>query len=137
VFVCMGEYAVAVVGIVEHDGKVLVAKKKRVSHHVLSGAWHIPGGKREADESDEEALVREIEEEAGVKIKVVRFLDEMVVPDEKMRVRWYVCSPLTFKVTPGDDVIDARFVPKSGVLEICDPKAISLWPPLVVDYFQG
>ncbi|UJH90387.1 NUDIX domain-containing protein [Antarcticibacterium sp. 1MA-6-2] len=32
--------------------------------------WYIPGGKREAGESDHEALIREIEEELTVKIEL-------------------------------------------------------------------
>jgi 8-oxo-dGTP pyrophosphatase MutT (NUDIX family) len=31
--------------------------------------WYIPGGKREAGESDHEALIREVEEELTVKLK--------------------------------------------------------------------
>lgn len=30
--------------------------------------WYIPGGKREGDETDEETLIREVEEELSVKI---------------------------------------------------------------------
>lgn len=31
--------------------------------------WYIPGGKREGDETDHEALIREVEEELTVKLK--------------------------------------------------------------------
>lgn len=31
--------------------------------------WYIPGGKREGNETDEEALIREVEEELTVKLK--------------------------------------------------------------------
>jgi 8-oxo-dGTP pyrophosphatase MutT (NUDIX family) len=42
------------------DGKVLVT----LSHE--KDTWYVPGGKREAGESDEEALIREVKEELTV-----------------------------------------------------------------------
>ncbi|MFT6216803.1 MAG: 8-oxo-dGTP pyrophosphatase MutT (NUDIX family) [Roseivirga sp.] len=44
-------------------GKILVAKSKGKT------AFYIPGGKRETGESDEQALLREIEEELSVQLK--------------------------------------------------------------------
>ena len=44
------------------DGKLLCARSKNKS------LFYIPGGKREDGESDEQALVREIEEEVSVKL---------------------------------------------------------------------
>lgn len=43
-----------------HDGKLLVARSKN------SNLFYIPGGKRELDESDIQALTREIKEEITV-----------------------------------------------------------------------
>lgn len=44
------------------DRKVLETKS------VGKDTWYIPGGKREAGESDEQALIREVKEELGVDI---------------------------------------------------------------------
>lgn len=46
------------------EGKILVAKSRGKS------AYFIPGGKRELGESDESALLREIEEELSVKLEL-------------------------------------------------------------------
>ena len=35
--------AIGVVGIVEHNGRILIGKKSR-TEHPLSDVWHIPGG---------------------------------------------------------------------------------------------
>lgn len=48
---------------------------KRGDWKSAPGKWEFPGGKPEADEALEDALVREIQEELGVGIKVVRQFD--------------------------------------------------------------
>lgn len=45
------------------DGKVLTTLSKG------KATWYIPGGKREGDETDHEALIREIKEELTVRLK--------------------------------------------------------------------
>ena len=46
------------------DGRMLCARSRG------KDAWFLPGGKREAGESDAAALAREIEEELSVKLRV-------------------------------------------------------------------
>ncbi|MEZ4236764.1 MAG: (deoxy)nucleoside triphosphate pyrophosphohydrolase [Myxococcota bacterium] len=46
------------------DGRVLAAQRAPGQSH--AGLWELPGGKVEPGESDEEALVRELQEELGV-----------------------------------------------------------------------
>ena len=54
------------------DGRVLAARRTRPS--AAAGRWEFPGGKVEAGESPEAALVREIAEELGVSIAVTGWL---------------------------------------------------------------
>lgn len=56
--------------IVIKDGKVLLGKRKNAHG---KGAWCYPGGHLEHGESLEECSRREVSEEAGVKIKNLRF----------------------------------------------------------------
>lgn len=129
------DYKIAVVGVVEHNGQVLVGKKV-TAEHFLSDAWHIPGGSVKENETEEEALIREMWEEAGIKIKVNKFLDERVFPNKNIRARWYLCSPITYDLKAGDDLVDVKFIPKSKVMKICDSKAIKAWPTRVLKYFR-
>ena len=49
------------------DGSILLAR--RPEGRELAGLWEFPGGKVEPGEQPEEALVRELEEELGVRAK--------------------------------------------------------------------
>jgi 8-oxo-dGTP diphosphatase len=49
-------------------GRVLAGRRTEPPH--LAGGWELPGGKVEAGESDEAALVREIAEELGVSVRL-------------------------------------------------------------------
>jgi len=59
---------IVVAAVLHRDEKVLIAH--RPSHGLLGGLWEFPGGKVEAGETFQEALVREIREELGVEINV-------------------------------------------------------------------
>ena len=48
----------ALIAIVNFDGKILVGKKKSSSPKFLAGEWHIPVETAEAEETDEEVLIR-------------------------------------------------------------------------------
>jgi 8-oxo-dGTP diphosphatase len=55
---------VAAVALVDTDGRVLLAQ--RPPGKSLAGLWEFPGGKVEAGESPESALIRELSEELGI-----------------------------------------------------------------------
>ena len=53
-------------GIIAHEGRYLIARRKAGAH--LGGLWEFPGGKREAGETLEECLHRELWEELNVRV---------------------------------------------------------------------
>jgi len=54
------------------DGRVLAAR--RTAPASAAGRWEFPGGKVEEGETDAESLVREVEEELGVRVTVGTWL---------------------------------------------------------------
>jgi 8-oxo-dGTP diphosphatase len=61
---------VIVVGAAILDGDRLLAAR-RLEPPELAGGWELPGGKVDAGETEEEALVRECREELGVVIRLL------------------------------------------------------------------
>jgi 8-oxo-dGTP diphosphatase len=57
---------VAAVALVDADGRVLVSKRPEGKQ--LAGLWEFPGGKVEAGERPESALIRELKEELGIDV---------------------------------------------------------------------
>ena len=75
----------------DEAGRYLITQRRRGSH--LAGLWEFPGGKREADESHEAALARELTEElsatfsVGEKVETVRW----EYPDRVVILHFYRC----------------------------------------------
>lgn len=63
----MGLMLVVAVALVDADRRVLIAQ--RPEGKALAGLWEFPGGKLEAGETPEQALIRELEEELGIATK--------------------------------------------------------------------
>lgn len=61
--------------IVDVEGRYFVCRRPEGRH--LGGLWEFPGGKVDAGESPEAALVRELEEELGIAVVVGRRLQEV------------------------------------------------------------
>lgn len=127
----------AVIGIINYNGKVLVGKKRRDSNKFLAGEWHIPGETIEDGETDEDALIRGFQEEAGLEIRVGKYLSSHTTPTSKKEAKWYECFSKTDKVIPGSDLEKVEWILKNKVLKICSKKAYSLWPKEILDYFNS
>jgi mutator protein MutT len=75
-----------------HDGRLLITQRQADSH--LGGLWEFPGGKREANETFEECLAREIHEELGMEIAVGELFEEVTHAYETKAVhlKFFICQ---------------------------------------------
>jgi 8-oxo-dGTP diphosphatase len=71
-------------------GRVLIAERPAGKH--LAGRWEFPGGKIAADESREQALVRELHEELGIAVHHSEPLVTLVhaYPDREVELHLHV-----------------------------------------------
>jgi 8-oxo-dGTP diphosphatase len=96
-------------GLVVQDGTVAVVHRPKYDD------WSLPKGKLDPGESWEQAAVREVEEETGVRARIVAELAPSHYHDRKGRpktVRWYrmeVEHAGTF--APGTEVDELRWLP--------------------------
>jgi 8-oxo-dGTP diphosphatase len=88
-------YYRSVAGIALRKARVLVGRRKPGG--TLGGRWEFPGGKRESGESDEDALIREYDEEFGVTVRVGALLGEsqFVNGDKRYRLSALLVELLT------------------------------------------
>ena len=100
------------VGAVVHDaaGRLLLIQRGHDPHR---GLWSLPGGRIEAGESPEQAIVREVREETGLDVVPGRPVGQVTIPGEGVvfQVVDFACT-LTGTdgdPVPGDDAAAAMF----------------------------
>jgi ADP-ribose pyrophosphatase YjhB (NUDIX family) len=85
--------------IVQNDRILLIKHRK---HDDGREYWVIPGGGREANESEEECVRREMKEETHLDVRVERLLlDEPAHSGVYTRRKTYLCTPLAGRARPG------------------------------------
>jgi 8-oxo-dGTP diphosphatase len=63
---------VVVAAVIVQSERILIAQRKKVGYHPLK--WEFPGGKVEATETPQTALLRELKEELGIAAQIDREL---------------------------------------------------------------
>ena len=87
-----GQVKVGVGVIVIKDGRVLLGKRKKAHG---AGSWHFPGGHLEFNEEVEDCAMREVLEEAGIKIRNIRIgsaTNDIFKEEEKHYITLFVLA---------------------------------------------
>ena len=94
---------------VVNDGKILLLKTNipalQLGHNPELGTWDVPGGRMQINDTDEDTLIREIKEEAGIDAVVVRYLQSFEFyprEDVVIRAKSFLCRPLSTNVVMND-----------------------------------
>ena len=107
---------VVVAAAIERDGHYLVARRTRPAD--VAGRWEFPGGKVEAGETEEQALIREIREELGVDVEVVRRIPGEWPLHDDLVLHLYVARLITGEPAPLEQHDEIRWVTPSQFEEI-------------------
>jgi ADP-ribose pyrophosphatase YjhB (NUDIX family)/ribosomal protein S18 acetylase RimI-like enzyme len=100
---------VPAVGIViEMDGGIVLIRRFNPPH---KGRWALPSGYIEADESAEEAAIREAEEETGLKVEIIEMAGINSFPEGPPQsgiMIFYRARPVGGTLLAGDDAAEAQ-----------------------------
>jgi ADP-ribose pyrophosphatase YjhB (NUDIX family) len=86
----------------------------------------IPGGVVELGETTEDAVVREVEEETGIRVRPLRVLDvlDSIARDDEGGIRFhyilieFLCEPIGGELRVSSDVSDALWAPLERLEEL-------------------
>jgi len=96
-------------GLIIRDDKILLIR----GYEIRTGIsfWVIPGGHREAGESEEECIVREMREETHLEVRVEQLLMEQPFPPDISEGvnKSYLCTPVGGQLRPGSEPEDDNF----------------------------
>ena len=66
-------------------------RRTLLCHRTDRDVWNLPGGRVEADEAPWDAVVREVEEETGLRVQVERLIGVYAVPQKQDLVFNFLC----------------------------------------------
>jgi 8-oxo-dGTP diphosphatase len=84
-----------------------------VVHRPHRDDWSLPKGKLDPGESWEDAALREVEEEIGLRCRLGRELPHVSYQDNRGRekvVRYWLMEPISGEFTPNDEVDELRWL---------------------------
>jgi len=78
-------------GLVFREGRLLITQRPEGGH--LAGLWEFPGGKREAGETFEECLRRELREELGIEVEVGERVESLThrYEERTVQLEFFLC----------------------------------------------
>ena len=96
----------------DESGRYLITQRRRGTH--LEGLWEFPGGKRDAGESLEACLRRELEEELGATFTIGERVEtiEWSYPDRTVVLHFFRCQLESGAIAPREEQAMEWVVPE-------------------------
>jgi 8-oxo-dGTP diphosphatase len=81
-----------VCGIISKENKILLCRRK--AEKSLGGYWEFPGEKVEPDESEGDALMRELKEELAIQVEIDNHFKTIIHQNEQIKIELiaYTCK---------------------------------------------
>ena len=116
------QFHITVKGIVIYEGKTLILKRVRPSSDGL-GYWELPGGGLEYGEDPHQALVRELKEETGLDIEIIKpvYTFTAIRPHYQTVGIGFLCIPTNDQVKISFEHTDYKFVDEDELEKTLDP----------------
>lgn len=111
------KHVVVPVALIVRDGKLLMSLRNDPDRPEFHKKWEFPGGGVEVGEDVRGCLIREVREETGYAVEIIRLLQEVFVlyrPQYEYQVYLlpYVCAITGGDGNPDDaEVLDMKFLP--------------------------
>ena len=106
-----------VAALIKKDNKILIAKRSTGNKDVI-GKWEFPGGKVEENETEKQAIEREIKEEFDILVRAEKFITNVISKDKKSEIdlKLYLCKYIDGKIKLNDHS-DYKWVDKDDILD--------------------
>lgn len=116
-----GKFRAVVKGIVTEDENVLIGKKEETEGHPISGQWHLMGGHLEHGETLEQAIKREIKEEANFDVEVYELVESSTFAwsenDELNSIQFvFHCKPNGGTAKAKEDLEEIKWVAADQII---------------------
>lgn len=88
------KHITVVAAVIIHNKKILCVQRGPAKYDYISKKWEFPGGKVEENETNIDAIIREIKEELHMDIQVDTFFTTInhEYPDFKLTMHTFLCS---------------------------------------------
>lgn len=93
--------------VVDEHGSILLVRRAIEPYR---GQWALPGGYQEVDEDPAVTAAREILEESGIQVEILRLIDLVFLPAQRVKpanLAVYLCRPTGGTLRNGEDTLEA------------------------------